>query len=199
MRRILALLLLLVLLLPLASCGADLSSEEEIRTAATALIESSLFVNEVFLGEGIPAEEHAFDGYLYADGAWMEEHGVYTVEELLARASLVYTEEVVAMLSRFASLDSEEEMPHYRNRTVERGLLVLEDRKRQYEGLSFSYRTDGIEIAERRRDRAVVTLSVSVWRTPAEKQERTLRLPMVLGEDGWRLDKITYVAYEDVD
>ncbi len=200
MRRLLALLLLLLVILSLlVGCGGAAPTDEEIKAAARELIGASVLPNAVFLGDGIPAEEWAFDGYRYADEDWMREHSLFTVEALIAAAEAVYTGEVVAMLTRYASLDSQEELPHYRNRTVEEGLLVLDARQPMLRGLSFEYGTDGMTVEEKSADRAVVSLSVRVWREGEEAQEKTLRLPLIRTDDGWRLDKLTCVAYEDVD
>ncbi len=200
MRRTLALVLLL-LVIPslLVGCGGAAPTDEEIKALASDLIADSLFPNETFLGDGIPVGEHAFDDYWYADEDWMREHDTYTVEALVAAAEAVYSPEVAEMLTRFAALGSQEELPHYRNRTVEEGLLVLKTHPAMFRGLSFEYGTDGMTVEEKSADRAVVSLSVLVRREGKEAQEKTLRLPLVRGEDGWRLDKLTYVAYEDVD
>ena len=200
MRRLLALLLLL-LMLPslLVGCGGPAPTDEEIKQTASRLIAGSLLPNTVFLGDGIPAEEWAFDGYRYADEDWMQEYSMRTVEALTAAAEAVYTDAVVAMLTRYACFDSTEEMPHYRNRTVEEGLLVLDARTGLFEGLVFNYKTEDMTVEQRSATGALVSLTVEVSRAPGETREKSLHLPLVRTEDGWRLDKLTYVAYEDVD
>ena len=84
MRKLIALLLLLLTLpLSLFACGSV--SEEEILPVAEGLIRSSEILNEIYLGEGIPTGEIAFENYRYADDAFCTEHGIKTIAALKAK------------------------------------------------------------------------------------------------------------------
>ncbi len=200
MRR-LSLLLLVLLLAPmlLVGCGPSAPEDGELKNTATALIEGAVTVNTVFLGDGIPTNGEAFENYLFADEAWIEETGIDSVEGLIAAAEAVYTEEVVSMLTRYACFDQAESLAHYRDRPAPgKGLLVLALREGIEEGSTCTYRTGEIAIKEKSGTRALITLPLTVSPSgEGEPQERMLELPLVRGEDGWRLDKLTFVAYDD--
>ena len=200
MRRASSLLLLLLLMTSLLfGCGGKAPSDEELLTAAGELVAASVMVNEVFLGDGIPTGDFAFDGYRHADDGWMEDTGLHSVDTLVAAARAVYSTEVVAMLTRFACLDDEEELPHYRDNVVDDSLYVLASREGLFHHLSFVYKTGEMTVEEKRAGSATVLLGVCVTQEDGQTREKTLRLPLVKGDDGWRLDKLTYVAFEDVD
>lgn len=199
MKRPLALLLLFILLLPLLLAGCTAKpSEEEIFSEVERLVPATVLINGVFLGEGIPTGGEAFDGYLYADEGWMAETGLGTVEALLSAAYAVYSDEVVSMLSRYACFNDEEELPHYRNKATEDGLFVLAARQGMYTGLTHEYLLDTLTLRSVGSRAATVELTVRITRS-GETQERVLALPLVREDDGWRLDKLTYVAFTDVD
>ena len=194
MRRLLPLLLLLALLpLSLLSCGG--AGAEEVLPAARTLIEQSVAINDMMIGEGIPRDGEAFDGYDYVSEEWMEETGIYTVADLRAAVLRVYTPEVADILFRKALTNGHEVLADYRDRAAPgRGLLILGEREGWYEDVELTYLYDTMQMTESRKNEATVTLDVLVARRGEEAQRRTLTLPLVRLADGWRCDKLTYLA-----
>lgn len=194
MRRLLPLLLLLALLpLSLLSCGG--AAAEEVLPAARALIEQSVAINDIMIGEGAPRDGEAFEGYDYVSEEWMEENGIHTVADLRAATLRVYTPEVADILFRKALTNGHEVLADYRDRpSPGRGLLILGEREGWYENVSLEYLYDTMQMTKSQKNSATVTIDVLVGRVGEEKQRRTLTLPLVRLSDGWRCDKLTYLA-----
>ena len=201
MRRLLAFILsLLTLILPLISCGGGdlpLPTAEEVTAAAKELLLRSVAVNTVFLGDGIPATEEAFEGYLVCDEEYCQERGLTSVEALREAAAAVYTEEVTEILYRKALTTNDEVLADYRDRALGRGLVVLADREAWYRDTTHDYLTESLLVGEITRDTAKVTVRVRITPEGKPPQERTLTLPLVRTEEGWRCDKLTCISYDD--
>ena len=193
MRRLLPLLLILLLPLSLLSCRA--ATEEEVLPAAQALIEQSELINDLLIGAGAPRGEGGFEGYDFVSEAWMEEHGIYTVSDLRAAVLTVYTPEVSDILFRKALTTGDEVLADYRDRPAPgRGLLILSEREGWYGGETREFLYDTMVMTASARSTATVTVDVVITAEDGEAQTRTLTLPLVREEDGWRLDKLTYIA-----
>ncbi len=195
MRRLL-LLLMLLLLLPasLLSCG-DPVTEEEVLPAAEALVRASQLLNTVYLGEGIPTGDIAFDGYRYADEAFCREHGITSIAALRAATEAVYTPAVADILYRKAFTTDEDSLGEYRE-GASGGLYVLGARESWYENTVHEYLFDTMRMENATKTGATVSITVRITPEGKEPQERQLSLPLVKGEGGWRCDKLTYVAYD---
>lgn len=193
MRRLFS--LLLVFLLPLSLLSCRRASEEEVLPAARALIERSELVNAILIGEGAPRGDGGFEGYDFVSEAWMEETGIYTVADLRAATLAVYTPEVADILFRKALTNNDEVLADYRDRAAPgRGLLILCEREGWYSGEVREYLYDTMVMTASSSRTATVTLDVRITAEGAEAQTRTLTLPLVREEDGWRCDKLTYIA-----
>lgn len=200
MRRAIALLLCLLASLPvLTACGGKTPvSEEEILPVARALIERSITVNDAFLGAGIPTTGEAFGEYLYADEAWEEEHNIHSVEDLLREVKAVYTDPVYNVLYLEAITKDGRRPPDYQNRSLPaKGILVHKDRIGWYgEDVTREFLYDTMRMTESSATTARVTLTVRITVEGHPAQERTLGIPLVLTESGWRCDKLTCIAYD---
>lgn len=195
MRRLLSLLLLLLLLpASLLSCG-DPVTEEEVLPAAEALIRASVLLNGIYLGEGIPTGEVAFENYRYADADFCRERGIETVATLKERTLAVYTPAVADILFRKAFTTDDHSLGEYRD-GASGGIYVLETRECWYENTAHEYLFDTMRMKNATETGATVTLTVRITPEGKEPQERELSLPLVKTEDGWRCDKLTYVAYD---
>ena len=201
MKRLIPFLLaLLTLCTLLLSCGGSQeppATAEEVSAAAVALLDRSLLVNSIFLGEGIPTSGEAFDGYMYADTEYCREMGVESVAELCLLAAEVYTPEVQDILYRKALTTTEDTLADYRDLAVGRGLYVLSTREAWYKDTVHEYLTDTLLVTAIQKDTATVTVRVRITPEGKTPQERTLTLPLVRGEDGWRCDKLTCISYDD--
>ena len=200
MRRAVALLLCLLAFLPvLTACGGGTPvTEEEILPVARALIERSVLVNDTFLGAGVPTSGTAFGEYLYADEAWEEEHNIHSVEDLLREAKAVYTDAVYNVLYLETITKDGTKPPDYQNRSTPAvGLLVHSARAGWYdETVTREFLYDTMRMTESTATTARVTITVRITVEDAPTQERTLGIPLVLTESGWRCDKLTCIAYD---
>lgn len=189
-------LLLLLSLLPLSLLSCRRATAEEVLPAARALIERSLLINDIFIGEGAPRGDGGFEGYDTVSEEWTEQTGITSVAALRAEAEAVYTAEVCDILYRKALKNDHETLADYRDRpSPGHGLLVLSEREGWYRDVVLEYLYDTMQLTDSAADTATVTLTVLVGHEGEERQERTLTLPLVRQEDGtWRCDKLTYVA-----
>ena len=194
MRRITAFLLLLLLPATLLACGEPVTAEE-VLPAAQRLIEDSLLLSEIYLGEGIPTGEVAFENYRYADEEFCREHGITTLAALRERTLAVYTAAAAEFFFRKAFTTDDNSLGEYRD-GASGGIYVLEDREVWYENTEHEYLFDTMRMENAAKASATVILSVRITPEGKEPQVRELRLPLVKTEDGWRCDKATYVAYD---
>ena len=203
MKRILALLLAILTLLPLlAACGGggDYVTEEEILPVARDLIERSVPVNVAFLGEGIPTKvgSTSVGKYFPADDAWMETYGIASLDELKEAAESVYTSALISVI--YAKAFPEGELYYeYQERSIAtgKGILVLEGREpllSWYTGVTHEYHYDTMRMTDAGVGTAKVKLDVTVTKN-GESQTRALELKLVLTENGWRCDNFTPVAF----
>ena len=100
MRKLLAPLLSLLLLLPMTLSCATLDTTGLLE-AAPDLILRSATLNEVFFGEGIPFDRSVteYGSYCPAELDFLEEHGFGTVAELRAATEKVFSEEYAALIA----------------------------------------------------------------------------------------------------
>ena len=204
MKRLALILVLLLVLLPtLAACGeGEAVTADEILPIARALIERSVTVNTAMIGDGVPTGSEAFGEYIYADRAWESKHSVRSVEDLLTLTASVYTTAVYDVLYRDVITKDGVEPPDYQNRAKtdtnpEGGLLVHKDRRGWYENTVHEYLFDTMALTAAGEDHATVAITVRITPDGKAPQERKITLPLVRTEDGWRFDKLTYVAYDN--
>ena len=203
MKRI-SMILLLCLLLPLCltACGREEPvTEEEILPIAKSLIERSIVVNTALIGDGAPRGDEAFGEYLYVDRAWEDLHSVRSVEDLLSLTASVYTTQIYGILYSEAITKDGQEPPDYQNRAVTDtnplgGLLIHKDREGWYKDTEHEYRYDTMKMTASTANTATVTMKVVITPEGYKPQERELTLNLLRTADGWRCDKLTYVAYD---
>ncbi len=206
MKRALALLLTLVLLLPLTACGggADYVTEGEILPIARDLITRSVPVNIAFLGDGVPVKVGAIaiGKYYPTDEEWLASYGITSLDGLKAAAEAVYTAPLVAVL--YAKAFPEGELYYeYQERSIAqgKGVLILAEREPMlswYRGVTHEYLFDTMTMTDAGVDSATVTLDVKVTKDGVTVL-RSLELRLVLTEGGWRCDNFTPVAFQTVD
>lgn len=200
----LALMLLACLILPLtlAACGrGEAVTAEQILPIARTLIEKSVIVNTAFLGDGVPTGSEAFGEYVYADRDFESKHNIRSVEDLLSLCASVYTTAIYDILYQDAIIKDGVEPPDYQNRpkTDENpsgGLLCYREREGWYKNTKHEYLFDTMTMKASTASSATVALTVRITPEGYAPQERELVLNLVRIEDGWRCDKLTYVAYD---
>lgn len=203
MRR-LALILAAAILLcfGLTACGGgDPVTADEILPIARSLIERSLIVNTVMIGDGVPTGNEAFGEYFFADRAYENAHNLRSVEDILSLTASVYTAAIYDILYGEAITKDGLVPPDYQNRAKtdtnpSGGILVYKNREGWYRDTEHEYLFDTMTLVSATARSATVTLTVVVSPLGYTPQERELSLNLLLTEDGWRCDKLTYVAYD---
>ncbi len=100
MRKILANLMLLALLVPMTLSCATLDTTGLLEAAPSLILRSADF-NEIFYGEGIPFDRSVTDygSYYPAEPSFLEENGFGTVAELRAATEKVFSAEYAALIA----------------------------------------------------------------------------------------------------
>ena len=203
MKKLALILAAVLLLLPtLASCGGgEAVTAEEILPIARTLIERSVTVNRIMIGDGVPTGTEAFGEYLYADRTFEDTHSIHSVEDILSMTASVYTSTIYNVLYEATIVKDGVEPPDYQNRAVtdtnpSGGVLVHRDREGWYKDTTHEYLYDTMTLTAASAGAATVTLTVRVQPSGYAPQEREISVNLLLTEDGWRCDKLTYVAYD---
>ena len=204
MRRLALILVLALCLIPaLAACGGGGAAvtAEEILPVARTLIERSVIVNTILIGDGLPTGNEAFGEYLFGDRSFENEHNIHSVEDILTMAASVYTAPIYDILYAEAITKDGKEPPDYQNRAKtdtnpSGGVLVYKERVGWYQGVVHEYLYDTMTLTAATESTATVTLTVRVCASGHAPQERELSLNLLRTEAGWRCDKLTYVAYD---
>ena len=204
MKRLALILALVLVLLPaLAACGGGGAAvtAEEIFPIARTLIERSKTVNSIMLGDGVPTGTEAFGEYLYADRTFEDTHSLHSVEDILSMTASVYTATIYDILYAETITKDGVEPPDYQNRAVtdtnpSGGVLVHRDREGWYKNTTHEYLYDTMTLTAAGASTATVTLKVRIQPSGYTPQEREISVNLLLTEDGWRCDKLTYVAYD---
>ena len=200
----LALILAVVLLLAflLTACGGkDPVTAEEVLPVARALIEKSVIVNTIMIGDGFPTGSEAFGEFLYGDRAFEEEHNLHSVEDILTLTASVYSTQIYTVLYDGVITKDGVLPPDYQNRAVTDtnptgGVLVHRDREGWYKDTTHEYLFDTMTMTAASANAATVTITVRIQPAGYEPQEREISVNLIRNENGWRLDKLTYVAYD---
>ena len=200
MRRLALILILCLVLMPvLTACGEDEAvTAEEILPVARALIERSVLANDVMIGGGPPKGDLAFGEYYHVDQEWQSRYGIDSVEDLLSYVASVYTTTWYDRLYEWTITKDGVEPPDYQNRGAPAtGLLVYAGRSGRYDDTTvYEYLYDTMTMTASTANTATVTLTVRITPDGCTPQERELSLNLLYTQDGWRCDKLTYVAYD---
>ena len=199
MRRLALILTLCLVLVPiLTACGGgDPVTAEEVFPAARELIEQSVKVNTILLGDGPRVDSLAFGEYYYAAEDWEEEYKIHSVEDILNLTASVYTTAVYNVLYDSVITKDGVEPPDYQNRgKPATGLLVYTERQGWYKNTVHEYLFDTMTLTAATANAATVTLMVRITPEGYTPQEREISLNLLRTEVGWRCDKLTYVAYD---
>lgn len=204
MKRLALILTLVLVLLPiLAACGGGGAAvtADEVLPVARTLIEKSVLVNTIMIGDGFPTGNEAFGEFLYGDRAFEDEHNLHSVEDILTLTASVYSTPIYTVLYDDVITKDGVLPPDYQNRAVtdtnpSGGVLVHRDREGWYKDTTHEYLYDTMTMTAASQDAATVTLTVRVQPEGYEPREKEISLNLIRNETGWRLDKLTYVAYD---
>lgn len=211
MKRFITLILILSLVISLSTCLTSCDRDydgEEVRIAAIELIEKSLFLNEIYWGEGIPYTNPGSSSlYGEADAFALTQMGFSTVEELKAKTREVFTEKYCEDIfsTSFSSAKDGEEIEFYsryyqKYEDAEQTIPVCIMVYSRYERLlhdDVEYLYDTLVATHSKKDTVYVKVKVRVIRDEEHVQEREKVLALVEEKNGWRLDSASYLNYND--
>lgn len=209
-RVILLTLVVIIAVFSMVSCAEENREydEEEVLSAAKALIEKSKVLNELYYGEGIAYTDdmNASNGiYFPADDFSVKNFGIETVEDIKTLTRECFTVslsniiigtklEVVADSSgnqsyvryyqKYDTLDESKPECIMVNKNAE---VLLKDK------VTYDYSTLSVKGAEGQTVK--VTVAVTVENPDGDVQYKTLEIALLEEEGGWRIDSPTYTRY----
>ena len=211
MKKIITLILVFSLILSLSlglsSCDREYD-ENEVREAAINLIEKSLFLNEIYWGEGIPYITSVSTAlYCEANFLALSELGFYTVDELKKQTEEVfsknYCEDIFS--TSFSSIKDGEEIEFYARyyqkyedefQTVPISIMVYT----RFENLlpdEVEYLYDTLTVTHSEKEVVYVKVQAKVTKDAEHSQIREMIIGLIEEENGWRIDTSTYLKYND--
>ncbi len=218
--KIFLLLLVFSLLIPsLVSCDEKKKNrdyvESEVVSAAKALIEKSLILNELYWGEGIrykmPENEEDIKGYLPADkehlSALESEYGIKDLATLKAKTREVFSQTgynwilsscltnvpgetgIVSYARYYQSIENEE--------TGATGdLMVYTTARNIYKNTkNVEYIYDNMQVSGVDGEVITVLLHVKTTGTDGTQSEREFSVQLIEEADGWRLHGASYATH----
>ncbi len=210
MKRIITLFIAISLIfslnLSLTSCDRKYD-EAEVKAVAEILIEKSLFLNEIYWGEGIPYIPTGSNVYCEANIIALSELGFYTVEELKKKTEEVFTKEYCSYIfsSSFSSVKDGEEIQFYaryyqkyedefQNEPI---CIMVYSRFENLLPDKVEYLYDTLTVTHSDGDVVYVKVNVKVTRDEEKVQTVENVIGLIEEDGGWRIDTPTYLKYND--
>ena len=211
MKKVFLITALVLSLLVLSSCGADIEDEAAFLDEVAGLIESSYEINEIYFGEGLPmqtdgktadeilAEADSEEGAAVIYLPVTEDSPYKSEDGITEAAAKVYSESYCAFLNQlaFEGISSDGKLVSYARYVTDftYGLTVNVKSVSEAMELDRTYDTSTLELVRSRNgfwigtsDYAVVSVDAYDGGVFAEKKE----FKVVRDADGWRLDWPTY-------
>lgn len=206
MKKLISVLLILLISLGmLSSCGDREYDEAEVKSAAKELIESSKILNEIYWGKGIPYIEdmNTSDGvYHRAVDSYHYLIGFKTIDELKTLTEKTFSQDFCKThiySTPVLAIDSNtEEIRYYQkysafDQTPEY-IMVNSIWKPLISG-EVAYDYDSLTVVGSEKETVYVTLKATVTLDNLEPQTREIRVALIEEESGWRIDSPTYLNY----
>ena len=207
MKKIISSLLVIVLLLSsLVSCGDRKYDENEVKEAAKRLIAESIVLNDIFWGNGLPysVNRDTADGDFYeADYVYYKRLGFETVDELMALAAKTFSEDQCKMIkATVISRVDDPDLPlsrYYQKVSLDTGepeSIMVNSKWNELIIGTATYDYNSVEVIESEKKIVYVTVNATVTYENNEPQQRTLKIGLIEEDDGWKLDSHTYLSYD---
>lgn len=207
MKKIISSLLVIVLLLSsLVSCGDRKYDENEVKEAAKRLIAESIVLNDIFWGNGLPytVNRDTADGDFYeADFVYHKKLGFENLDELMALAARTFSEDQCRMIkTTVISRADDPELPlsrYYQKISLDTGepeSIMVNSKWTELIIGSAIYDYNSVEVIESEKKVVYVTVNVTVTYENNEPQQKTIKIGLIEEDDGWKLDGHTYLSYD---
>ena len=209
MKRIVcSLLILIISLLAITSCGEVEYDEAEVKAAARELIEDSKILNDIYWGDGIMyyEDKNTSDGVYYRA---LETHhyvlGFKTIDELKTMTQKTFSSGYCAniystILTSVQDGDKAIILSRYYQKynvkdgvTPEYIMVNSSWTKILYGEVTYDY--DSIKVTGSEDETVFVTVNATVTLDDLEPQTREIRVSLVKEDAGWRIDSPTYLNY----
>ena len=209
MKKIISILLVLISLLTLISCGDREYDENEVKAAAKDLISASAILNEIFWGDGIPHSDNKnTSNGIYYEAIYSYHHnlGFENINQLKAEAAKVFSNGYCSNIYS-TILDGTQDggdaiilCRYYQKYSDAEGkipeaIMVNSTWTKLLVG-DVEYDLDSIKVIGSEEETVYVTLNATVKLSGYEPQTREIRVSLIEEEDGWRLDSPTYLNYD---
>lgn len=207
-KSLLSAILIIAISLSIISCDRSYD-EEEVKSAAKSLIESSAVLNEIYWGEGIAYVENestSNGAYYEANCVYLNEYGFTTLEELKEMTRAVFSAEYCEIIfsTTLSSVYDEDELQiyarYYQKYTDEymtkpECIMVYSLAVPLVKGKA-EYQLDTLEVIGSEDETVFVSVLATVS-CDGKTQTQILKIGLIEQKDGWRLDTPTYLSYND--
>ena len=198
-----ALVLLLSLATLLCSCSEKYESEELV-ASAIPLVEASVEINEIFYGAGMPyvesveGETQMLGNYRRVDAGYLAKIGVNSIDDLKEMTSKVYSTGACEVIfsTKLSSVSDGSTLAGYAEYTTLGDGLCVYLKRQDYIGAKTELHTDTISVVSVKKDRVTLKMDVTLSRDN-EIQKRVKEFVMIKEDGEWRLDSMTYIAWDD--
>ena len=207
-KTVLLLMVLVISLSALVSCGDREYDEAEVSSAAKELIEDSIMLNEVYYGKGILYSDdlNLSDGvYREAIYAYHSGLGFTTVDQLKRITKNTFSEGLSeSMFSTVLSgiNDGKDTLlaRYYQKYSVLDGktpeAIMVNSNWSPIFTSEVEYDFDSVKAIGSEGETVFVTIDCTVSKTGYEDQKVTLQISLVEEEKGWRIDSPTFLNYD---
>ncbi len=202
--KLIALVIILSLLLSTVSCNRKYD-ENEVLTAAEALLKQTEILNIVYYGDGIQYHDGEENNGYYrrANDAHLKELGFSTIDELITLTDNTFTKEyadtvystvlraikdetTVISPARYYQEYNDDGAPLYIMVHSAYPTLMKDD-------ISYDYAS--MKVSGVKKKRVFVKVSATVTNSEGQSQNTEITIALIEEDNGWRIDNPTYANY----
>ena len=195
---------LLFVVIGFSACG-EKYTDEELITAAKPLVERSGLINDIFYGEGMPYVSGNLENgaastgnYSPIDPMYLDKIGVKNVEELKKLTSEVYSLGVcnVIYTTKLSSVGDGSSIAGYAEYVELPAGFCIYTKRTNYINAEAHFHTDTLTVVKNTKNIKVLKMDVTL--TQGEEIQQRQKEFRIVNENGvWKLDSMTYIAWDD--
>ena len=204
--KVICLLLIVAMLPALVSCDRSYD-EAEVKSAASKLISASLFLNEIYYGEGIKYLENSERNngvYCEADPAFLLDCDFKTLSQLKTKTKEVFSEahsermfkgSFSGTFTQSGGSSMARYYQQYDNLGNPQYMMVYSEYEDMLKGDAI-YDLEGIKVLGAEGEIVYVSVDVEIS-YDGKTQKNTIKVGLIEEESGWRLNSPTYASYNE--